>query len=84
MLYAGARRDARRNAKGHYVPLSEQDPDLWNAAAIDEAERLLQRASCHARIGWFQLEAAVQSVHAARRISGRTDWHAILELYDGF
>jgi RNA polymerase sigma-70 factor, ECF subfamily len=83
MLYAGARRAARRNADGDYVPLSEQDPALWDAAAIDEAERLLQRASSHGRIGRFQLEAAVQSVHAARRISGRTDWHAIIELYDG-
>jgi RNA polymerase sigma-70 factor, ECF subfamily len=43
----------------------------------------LQRASSHGRIGRFQLEAAVQSVHAARRTNGRTDWHAILELYDG-
>jgi RNA polymerase sigma-70 factor (ECF subfamily) len=83
MLYAGARRAARRNADGDYVPLSEQDPALWDAAAIDEAERLLQRASSHGRIGRFQLEAAVQSVHAARRTNGRTDWHAILELYDG-
>jgi RNA polymerase sigma-70 factor (ECF subfamily) len=83
MLYAGARRAARRSADGDYMPLSEQDPSLWDAAAIDEAERLLQRASSHGRIGRFQLEAAVQSVHAARRISGRTDWHAILELYDG-
>ena len=83
MLYAGARQVARRNADGDYVPLSEQDPALWDAAAVDEAERLLQRASRHNRIGRFQLEAAVQSVHAARRINGRTDWGAILELYDG-
>jgi len=83
MLHAGARRAARRTAEGDYVPLSEQDPALWNAAAIDEAEQLLQRASSHGRIGRFQLEAAVQSVHAARRITGRTDWHAIIELYDG-
>jgi RNA polymerase sigma-70 factor (ECF subfamily) len=83
MLYAGARRAARRSAEGDYVPLSDQNPGLWDAAAIDEAERLLQRASSYGRLGRFQLEAAVQSVHAARRISGRTDWHAILELYDG-
>ena len=83
MLYANARRAARRNADGDYVPLSEQDPALWDAAAIDEAELLLQRASSHGLIGRFQLEAAVQSVHAARRTSGRTDWGAILELYDG-
>jgi RNA polymerase sigma-70 factor (ECF subfamily) len=83
MLYAGGRRAARRSSDGHYVPLSEQDPTLWDAVAIDEAERVLQRASSLGRIGRFQLEAAVQSVHAARRTSGRTDWAAILELYDG-
>jgi RNA polymerase sigma-70 factor (ECF subfamily) len=83
MLYARARQKARRNASGGYVPLSEQDPALWDAAAIDEAERLLQQASGLGRIGRFQLEAAVQSVHAARQTSGRTDWADILELYDG-
>jgi RNA polymerase sigma-70 factor (ECF subfamily) len=83
MLYAGARRAARRSGEGDYVPLSDQDPALWDAVAIDEAEGLLQRASSRGRIGRFQLEAAVQSVHVARRISGKTDWHAILELYDG-
>jgi RNA polymerase sigma-70 factor (ECF subfamily) len=83
MRYAGARLKARRNADGDYVPLSEQDAALWDAAAIDEAEQLLQQASSHGRIGRFQLEAAVQSVHAARLTSGRTDWGAILELYDG-
>jgi RNA polymerase sigma-70 factor (ECF subfamily) len=83
MLYAGARRRARRNAEGDYVPLSEQDPSLWDAAAIEEAERILQRAGSLGQIGRFQLEAAVQSAHAARRITGWTDWRAILELYDG-
>jgi RNA polymerase sigma-70 factor (ECF subfamily) len=83
MLYAGARQTARRTADGGYVPLSDQNPALWDAAAINEAERLLQRASSLGRIGRFQLEAAVQSVHAARRTSGRTDWRAIIELYDG-
>jgi RNA polymerase sigma-70 factor (ECF subfamily) len=83
MLYAGARRAARRSAAGGYVPLSEQDPALWDAVALDEAEQLLHRASRHRRIGRFQLEAAVQSAHAARRSSGHTDWPAILELYDG-
>jgi RNA polymerase sigma-70 factor, ECF subfamily len=83
MLYAGARRASRRSAEGDYVPLSEQDPTLWDAVALDEAERLLQRASRLGRIGRFQLEAAVQSAHAARRLSGRTDWRAIFALYEG-
>jgi len=34
------------------------------------------------RPGRFQWEAAVQSVHAARRFTGRTDWAAIRLLYD--
>ena len=45
MLYAQARRDARRDAHGDYVPLAEQDPAAWDAALIDEAEALLARAS---------------------------------------
>jgi RNA polymerase sigma-70 factor (ECF subfamily) len=83
ILYAGARRAGRRGAAGEYVPLSEQDPGLWDVAAIDEAEGLLRQASSQGRIGRFQLEAAVQSAHAARRLDGRTDWRAIMELYDG-
>lgn len=82
MLHAEARRDARRDADGGYVPLADQDPAWWDGALIGEAEGLLQRASAMRRIGRFQLEAAVQSAHAARRHSGRTDWAAILELYD--
>jgi RNA polymerase sigma-70 factor (ECF subfamily) len=82
MLHAHARRDARRNAAGDYVPLSEQDPARWIAPSIDEAEALLHRANrCAGGIGRFQLEAAVQSAHAMRRRSGRVDWPAIERLY---
>ncbi len=82
MLHATARVPARRATDGAYVPLSEQDPAQWDATAIEEAEQLLRVASGFGRAGRFQLEAAVQSVHAARRITGRTDWAAIVALYD--
>jgi RNA polymerase sigma-70 factor (ECF subfamily) len=82
MLYAEARRSARRSLEGKYVPLAEQDPELWNNAFIEEAESLLQRASRLARLGRYQLEAAVQSAHVVRRRAGSTDWHAIEYLYD--
>lgn len=82
MLYAHSRRAARRDARGRYAPLSEQDTQLWDGALIDEAEALLRAASRSQAPGRFQLEAAVQSVHAARRISGATDWPAIGELYN--
>jgi len=82
MLHAEARRGARRDAAGEYVPLAEQDPALWNGALIDEAEELLFRASSMQQVGRYQLEAAIQSAHAARRRSGRTDWAAIVQIYD--
>jgi RNA polymerase sigma-70 factor (ECF subfamily) len=81
MLHAEARRGARRDAAGDYVPLAEQDPALWDAELIDAAEMLLLRAGGMGRIGRYQLEAAVQSAHVARRQTGRTDWTAIGQLY---
>jgi len=82
MLHAEARRGARRNGQGDYVTLAEQDPAGWDIKLIEEAEALLQQASRMGVIGRYQLEAAVQSAHAARRISGRTDWAAIARMYD--
>ena len=83
MLYAQARRDARRDAEGEYVPLAEQDPAAWDAALIDEAEALLVSASALPGLtGRYQLEAAVQSAHVVRRRTGRPDWLAIERIYD--
>jgi RNA polymerase sigma-70 factor (ECF subfamily) len=81
MLHAQARRAARRDASGEYVPLSDQDPALWDAGLIDEAEQLLARASALPTSGRYQLEAAVQSAHSIRRRTGRSDWIAIERIY---
>src|SRR5262245_28625799 len=82
VLHLQARAGARRGSDGSYVPLTEQDTALWDGTLIAEAEGFLRRASSFALPGRFQLEAAVQSAHAARRETGRTDWPAILGLYD--
>ncbi len=82
MLYADSRRAARRDATGRYVPLDAQDVAQWDAALIDEAERLLRAASARSKPGRFQLEAAIQSAHVARRQTGTADWSAIETLYD--
>jgi RNA polymerase sigma-70 factor (ECF subfamily) len=82
MLYAHARRDARRDPSGRYVPLSDQDTALWDQTAIEEAEALLRAASALGAPERFQLEAAVQSAHVARRRTRETDWEAIAKLYD--
>jgi predicted RNA polymerase sigma factor len=83
MLHCEARRSARRGPKGEYVSLSEQDPRQWSLPLIEEAERHLAEAARHGRSGRFQLEAAIQSVHAERARSGRIDWAAIALFYEG-
>jgi RNA polymerase sigma-70 factor (ECF subfamily) len=82
MLYAEARRDARRDATGAYVPLEDQDVELWDDSAILAAERLLHEANAGGPTGRYQLEAAIQSAHVARRLHGAATWPAILALYD--
>jgi RNA polymerase sigma-70 factor (ECF subfamily) len=82
MLHAEARRRARRNLEGEYVPLAEQDPKLWDSQMIDEAEALLVRASAFGSIGRYQLEGALQSAHVHRRRTGHANWPAVLQLYD--
>ena len=82
MLHCEARRPARRSAEGKFVPLSEQDPGAWLTPLIEEAERELVAAARRPRLGRFQLEAAIQSVHAERAHTGRTDWRAIAKFYD--
>jgi RNA polymerase sigma-70 factor (ECF subfamily) len=81
MLHAEARRGARRR-DGLYVPLEEQDPASWDHADIAEAEALLHRAAALGTIGRYQIEAAIQSAHVHRRLSGCPNWAQVVQLYD--
>ncbi|MWV46222.1 RNA polymerase subunit sigma-70 [Paenibacillus sp. HJL G12] len=83
MLYCEARREARHDGKGDFIPLSEQDCARWEQNLILEAERYLHIASQAGEIGRFQLMAAIQSVHAQRLRTGRTEWEAVAQLYEG-
>src|SRR5215831_9781425 len=82
MLHCEARRPARRRPDGRYIPLSEQDPKQWSLPLMEEAERHLSEAFKQGRSGRFQLEAAIQSVHAERARGGGTDWAAIALFYE--
>ena len=83
MFFLQSRCNARRDVKGEFVPLVDQDTYLWDREMINEAESLLLRASGMNVIGRYQLEAAIQSAHAARRLTGSTNWEAIVKLYEG-
>ncbi len=82
MLYTAARRAARSDAAGAYVPLEGQDTRLWDASLIALAESLLHQASAAGPSGRYQIEAAIQSAHVARRLTGISNWPAVVALYD--
>ncbi len=82
LLHCESRREARRSPGGDYVPLAEQDVALWSRPMFEEAERELAEAARLRTIGRFQLEAAIQSVHAGRAIGGETEWEPVALLYE--
>lgn len=82
ILHSSARARARSDDDGRYVPLDEQDCSRWDHAAIDRAELLLAEAAAMNQPGRFQLEAAIHSAHAERRITGGVNWLAIVAIYE--
>ena len=81
MLHAESRRAARRDASGAYVPLTDQDMTLWDAERSRKPKLFVaRRHDGHARA--LSVGGSRAVAHAARRVTGRTDWAAILVLYD--
>ena len=77
MLFHDSRRLARTTSGGELVLLEDQDRSLWNAERIEEGRRVLERAARLRRVGPYQLQAAIASVHAEET----TDWAAVAALY---
>ena len=82
LTYSIAREPARI-IEGRLVALPDQDHALWDEDLSERAEILLARASRLNQIGRYQLEAAIQAVHMARRVTGEPDWRAIRQLTTG-
>jgi RNA polymerase sigma-70 factor (ECF subfamily) len=78
MLFHDSRRKARTTAEGELILLEDQNRSLWNREQIGEGRRVLERAARLGRVGPYQLQAAIASVHAEET----TDWAAIARLYD--
>jgi RNA polymerase sigma-70 factor (ECF subfamily) len=83
ICFSASRADARVSSERGFIPLEEQDPTRWDTRLVTHAASLLSRAARHGQYGRFQLEAAVQAVHADRARTGRIDWQAIAQLYEG-
>jgi RNA polymerase sigma-70 factor (ECF subfamily) len=83
ICFSASRAEARLSSARNFVPLDEQDPKNWDSRLIARAASHLSEAAKSRRVGRFQLEAAIQAVHADRRRSGTTNWVAIAQLYEG-
>ena len=81
MLLTDARRDARSGPAGQLVPLPEQDRSRWDQAAIAEGIDLVTESLARRRPGPYQLQAAINALHAEAESYEQTDWPQILALY---
>ncbi len=82
MLLTQSRSRARESPDGGLVPLAEQDRGRWDRAQLDEGVALIQETLSRARLGPYQLQAAIAAVHAEAATAADTDWPQVLELYD--
>jgi len=81
MLLTDARRVARTGPEGELIPLAEQDRDRWNAQELREGIELITETLAVARLGPYQVQAAIAVVHAEAARADQTDWKQILSLY---
>lgn len=81
MLLTYSRRRARVGEDGELIVLSDQKRSLWEKAEIQEGLVLLDTALHLKHIGPYQLQAAINSIHASSPDAGSTNWRRISELY---
>jgi RNA polymerase sigma-70 factor, ECF subfamily len=81
MLLHDARRGARVDDHGDFVPLGEQDRARWDAGRIRQGLRTLDAALALHDPGPYQLQAAIAAVHVQAASPEETDWAQIADLY---
>ncbi|MCL4167194.1 UNVERIFIED_CONTAM: hypothetical protein GTU68_009206 [Idotea baltica] len=82
MLIHDSRRHARIGKDGEMIPLEKQNRARWDKAKIAEGHAILENTLPKGRVGPFQLQAAISSVHAHSASWSSTDWSQIAALYD--
>jgi RNA polymerase sigma-70 factor (ECF subfamily) len=82
LLLFEARRASRTRPDGSLVVLGEQDRTRWDRDLIDEGQRIVRRCLRRGQPGPYQIQAAINAVHADAATAEQTDWTQILALYD--
>jgi RNA polymerase sigma-70 factor, ECF subfamily len=82
LLLTESRRASRTRTDGALVLLSEQDRTQWDRALIEEGQAIVRRCLRRNQPGPYQLQAAINAVHADAPTFADTDWSQIVALYD--
>jgi RNA polymerase sigma-70 factor (ECF subfamily) len=82
LLLTESRRSSRRGPDGSLVLIGEQDRSRWDRALIEEGQEIVRRCLRRNQPGPYQLQAAINAVHADARAAEETDWPQIVALYD--
>ncbi len=82
VLLTEARRAARTDAAGDVVLLRDQDRALWDRTLIAEGHALVRACLRRNQPGPYQIQAAINAVHADAPTASATDWRQIVQLYD--
>ena len=82
LLLSESRRTSRTRSDGSLVLLGEQDRTRWDRALIDEGQAIVRRCLRRNQPGLYQLQAAINAVHADAAVVDQTDWPQIVALYD--
>jgi RNA polymerase sigma-70 factor, ECF subfamily len=82
LLLIESRRASRTRLDGSLVVLGEQDRSRWDRALIEEGQAIVRGCLRRNRPGPYQIQAAINAVHADAATADGTDWPQILALYD--
>ena len=82
LLLTESRRSSRTRPDGSLVLLGEQDRSRWDRALIDEGQAIVRSCLRRNKVGAYQLQAAINAVHAEAPSVDGTDWSQIVALYD--
>jgi RNA polymerase sigma-70 factor (ECF subfamily) len=82
VLLTESRRASRTRPDGALVLLGEQDRGRWDRALIEEGQGIVRWCLRRDQPGPYQLQAAINAVHADAATVEQTDWTQIIALYD--
>jgi RNA polymerase sigma-70 factor (ECF subfamily) len=82
MLLTESRRAARTGPDGALVRLADQERGRWDRALIAEGQQLVRHCLRRGAPGPYQVQAAIQAVHADTVGGAPADWGQIVQLYD--